>query len=58
MSGQNIAMMMTSVDWDRKITTDRIADISMGWFNEYKNGEPHGWMNFINELKGSNFDSS
>lgn len=47
--------MMTSVNWDRIITTDRIADISMGWFRENKNGESHGWMDMINELKVSDF---
>ncbi|XP_055299403.1 antigen 5 like allergen Cul n 1-like [Sitodiplosis mosellana] len=58
MSGQSIAMIMTNVDWDRVITTSRLAEIAMGWFNEYKNGESHGWMDMINQIKASDFDSS
>lgn len=49
---------MTNVDWDRNITTDRIANLSMGWFNKNENGESHGWMDMINELKASDFNST
>lgn len=57
-AGQNIAIIYTDVEWDRNITSDRVVELSMTWFDEYKNGEPHGWMDMINELKAENFDSS
>lgn len=57
-AGQNIAIMMTSEDWDRNITTSRIAEIALGWFDEYKNGGPHGWMDMINNLTMQQFNNS
>ncbi|XP_055301718.1 antigen 5 like allergen Cul n 1-like [Sitodiplosis mosellana] len=57
-AGQSIAMMMTVVDWDRNMTTSRLTGLTMGWFNEYKNGKSHGWMDMINQIKASDFDSS
>lgn len=58
MCGQNIALHMTSVDWDRVVTPAGMANIAKGWWNENVNGGSHGWMDMINEIKDSDFDES